>query len=253
VKASGERVLLLDSRVIVDPESLSFLRGQLSEHAERKVWNGHINVDSEHNPYAGFMAGLVKVPWRRYTANPRYLSFGPEEFDVFPKGTGFFCAPKGLLEGAASAFSSLFEDVRLASDDTRMLRWIVERERIHLAPEFSATYHGRESMRKFLDQAYFRGTTFVDSYLGSPGPARTGLFAALGVGVAGLGLLARRPRTAVALGTAGLGAGAGAVRRCGATPAEARAVAGLAPVFAACFGAGVLRGLYLALRARLRR
>ena len=75
-KSSGEWVALLDSRVIVDEHTLTFLRDQLVEHPERAVWNGHINVASEHNPYAGFMAGLVKVPWRKYCANPRLMSYG---------------------------------------------------------------------------------------------------------------------------------------------------------------------------------
>ncbi|MEC3975140.1 glycosyltransferase family 2 protein [Amycolatopsis sp. H20-H5] len=252
-KAAGEQVLLLDSRVIIDPESLTFLREQLIGHPERQVWNGHINVASEQNPYAGFMAGLVKIPWRRYCANPRLMSFGIEEFDVFPKGTGFFSAPRQVLEDASNAFVSLFDDARFASDDTGVLRWIAERQRIHLAPELSATYHGRESLKKFVAQSYFRGTTFVDSYLASPGPARNGFFAAFGVGLLGLGVAAKRPKTAVTLGVLGSAAAGAAVTRFGATKAEARAVAQLSPLFAAGFGAGAVRGLYFALRARRRR
>jgi glycosyltransferase involved in cell wall biosynthesis len=252
-KASGQQILLLDSRVIVDKGSLDFLRAQLTEFADRTVWNGHINVASERNPYAGFMAGLVKVPWRRYCANPRLMSFGIDEFDVFPKGTGFFSAPREILEGSAAAFVSLYDDIRLASDDTGMLRWIAERQRIFLSPEFSASYHGRDTLRKFVGQSYFRGTTFVDSYLTSPGPARTGLFAALAVGLVGLGVAAKRPKTALAIGAAGSSVAGAAAKRCGATGAEARAVAGLAPLFAGGFGVGVFRGLFLALRARLRR
>jgi glycosyltransferase involved in cell wall biosynthesis len=252
-KASGQQVLLLDSRVIVDEGTLVFLRDQLLAHPERTVWNGHINVASENNPYAGFLAGLVKIPWRRYCANPRLMSFGIEEFDVFPKGTGFFSAPHDVLEQACAAFESLFDDSRFASDDTGVLRWIAERHRIFLAPELSATYHGRDSFKKFAAQSYFRGTTFVDSYLASPGPARNGLFAAFAVGALGLGLAARRPKTAVALAAAGSAAAGVAVTRFGATKSEARAVALLTPVFGAGFGAGAVRGLFLALRARLGR
>lgn len=252
-KASGQQVLLLDSRVIVDAGSLTFLRDQLLEHPERTVWNGHINVASEDNPYAGFLAGMVKIPWRRYCANPRLMSFGIEEFDVFPKGTGFFSAPRQVLEEACDAFVSLFDDARFASDDTGVLRWIAERHRIFLAPDISATYHGRDSFKKFVSQSYFRGTTFVDSYLASPGPARNGLFAAFGVGLIGLGIALKRPKTAVALAAAGSAAAGVAVTRFGATNAEAKAVAKLAPVFGAGFGAGAIRGLYLALRARSRR
>ncbi|MDT7803328.1 MAG: hypothetical protein QOI78_6761 [Actinomycetota bacterium] len=252
-KASGEQILLLDSRVVVDIGSLTFLRDQLVDHPERTVWNGHVNVASENNPYAGFMAGLVKIPWRRYCADPRLMSFGIDQFDLFPKGTGFFSAPRGVLEAASDAFVSLFEDVRFASDDTGVLRWIAERHRIFLAPEFSATYHGRDSFKKFFAQSYFRGTTFVDSYLGSPGPARNGLFAAFGVGLLGLGVALRRPKTAVALAAAGSAAAGVAVTRFGATNAEAKAVARLAPVFGAGFGAGAVRGLVMALRARRNR
>lgn len=252
-KAAGQQVLLVDSRVIIDAGSLSFLRDQLTGFDDRIVWNGHVNVASEKNPYAGFMAGLVKIPWRRYCADPRLMSFDIEEFDLFPKGTGFFSAPRQMLVDASDAFVSLYDDARLASDDTGVLRWIAERHRIFLAPEFSATYNGRETLKKFAAQSYYRGTTFVDSYLATPGPARNGLFAALGVGVAGLAVASRKPKTALAIGLAGSAAAGAAVRRFGATDAEARAVAKLAPLFGAGFGAGVVRGLVLALRARRRR
>lgn len=252
-KASGQQILLLDSRVIVDVGSLAFLLAQVTEFPERTVWNGHINVASEQNPYAGFMAGLVKIPWRRYCADPRLMSFGIDEFDVFPKGTGFFFAPRRVLEDAANAFVSLYADVRLASDDTGVLRWIAERQRIFLAPDFSATYHGRDTLKKFVAHSYFRGTTFVDSYLASPGPARTGLFAALGAGVVGLGVAVKRPKSALAIGVVGSAVAGAAVKRFGATDAEARAVAKLTPLFGAGFGAGLVRGLFLALRARRRK
>ncbi|WP_306744259.1 glycosyltransferase family 2 protein [Saccharothrix yanglingensis] len=249
--ARGERVLLLDSRVLIDPEALVHLKQQLREHPERVVWNGHVNVQSAGNPYGGFWAGLVAVAWRRYLADPRPVSFGAEEFDLFPKGTGFFCAPRAMLVEAASSFSSLFEDVRLASDDTRMLRWVAERERIHLSPDFSATYHSRDSLKKFVRHAYFRGTTFVDGYLDSPGPARTAAFVAGGVGLAGLVVLVKRPKTALALLAAGSAAAGAVSRKSGATASQAGAVARLMPLFAACFGSGVLRGLVLTARKAL--
>jgi glycosyltransferase involved in cell wall biosynthesis len=251
--ATGDQVLLLDSRVIVGPRSLAFLREQLVRRSAGRVWNGHIEVDPTGSPYGQFWAGLVSVGWRRYFADPRLVSFGADEFDLFPKGTGFFSAPRDLLLAAGRSFSSLFDDIRFASDDTRMLRWIAERERIHLAPEFTATYYSRDSLQKFVRHARFRGTTFVDGYLDSPGPVRRLAVAAAGAGLTGLVVLTRRPRAALALSVgAMLGAGL-TVRRCGGTPVQARAVAALLPLFAACFGSGVLRGLVLALRTSLRR
>jgi hypothetical protein len=145
-------------------------------------------------------------------------------------------------------FESLYEDTRLASDDTRMLREIARKHRIWLSPDLSGTYHGRDELRKFLNQAYFRGTTFVDGYLDTKGPARRGLFAVLGVGLAGVGLLLKRPKTAITLGVLGSVAGGVAVGRFGATRQEALAFGRLLPVFGCFFLAGVLRGLWLARR-----
>ncbi|WP_026424795.1 glycosyltransferase family 2 protein [Actinokineospora inagensis] len=252
-EAAGDTVLLLDSRVIIEPDALSYLRAQFTEHPERRVWNGHITVASDGNPYAGFMAGLVKIPWRRYCADPKLTSFGPDEFDLYPKGTGFFVAPRAMLDGAVLAFDSLYDDVSLASDDTRVLRWVIERERINIAPGFAAVYNGRDTLGKFVKQSLFRGTTYVDSYLTSAGPARTALFGALGAGAVTLGMLVRKPKTTIAAGIVGCAAAGVAVGKCGATKGEARAVATLLPLFAGGFGLGVLRGLFLAAKAWLRR
>ncbi|RDI18694.1 glycosyltransferase family 2 protein [Lentzea flaviverrucosa] len=251
--ATGERILLLDARVIIEPDAFTFLKDQFLQHPDRKVWNGHINVSTDGNPYGGFWAGLVAIGWRRYMANPRLVSFGADEFDVYPKGTGFFCAPRDLLEAAAQSFESLFDDVKLASDDTRMLRWIAERENINLTPDFAATYNSRDSFKKFVKHAYFRGTTFVDSYLDSPGPARNALFAAMAVGVVGLVIAAKFPKTALVLVLLGMVAAGAVARKAGASKGQALAVSKLLPVFAASFGSGVVRGLFLALKKALGR
>ncbi|MET9227064.1 glycosyltransferase [Lentzea sp. NPDC003310] len=249
--ASGELVLLIDSRVVIDPQSLVFLRDQLAAHPERTVWNGHIETDTKGNPYAGFMAGLVAVAWRRYLAEPRLVSFSAEDFDAFPKGTTLFVAPKNVLKEAAVSFSSLYDDVRMASDDTRMLRSIAERGPIWIAPGFAAQYNSRDSLQKFVKHAYFRGTTFVDGYLDSPGPVRNAMFAAGGVGVVGLFVLVKRPLLALVLALLGSGAAGAIARKSGASKDQAFSVAKLLPVFAACFGAGAARGLSMAIRKRL--
>jgi glycosyltransferase involved in cell wall biosynthesis len=251
-KASSERVLILGSRVVVDEHSLAFLKDQLINHPERVVWNGHVRVESDGNPFAGFWKGILQVLWRKYMKNPRLMSFGIEDFDAYPKGSGFFCAPKQMLDSASDAFDSMFDDVRFASDDTRLIRWIAERENIYITPEFSCSYyHGRESLQKFAKHAFFRGTTFIDGYLGNPGAGRKMALAALGTGAAGVTLLVLRPKTAIAIGVAGSVAAGGVVKACGGSNADARAVSQLLPVFASSFGAGAVRGLALAAKAKL--
>jgi glycosyltransferase involved in cell wall biosynthesis len=94
LRATGEHVLLLDSRVILRPSALPWLAGMLADEPLRRVWNGHVHVVTTGNPYNGFWAGLVAVAWRRYLADPRLTSFGAEDFDAFPKGTSCFFAPR---------------------------------------------------------------------------------------------------------------------------------------------------------------
>lgn len=245
-QAREDWVLLLDSRVIVDRDALGWVRRAIADHPDRVVWCGHVDVETEGNPFAAYWAGLVKIGWRRYTADPRLVSFGTEEFDAYPKGTGCLLLPRALLAEASQGFESLYDDRDLASDDTRLLRYVAGRTRIWLTPDFRFRYHGKQGARGFVRQSYFRGTTFVDGYLGQPGPVRRALLAAIGLGglVAAAGL--RRP----AVAAAGLGlvtaAAPAVVAQAGGSRDEVRAAALLTPVFVAGFGAGVLRGLGLA-------
>lgn len=253
-RATSERVLILGSRVVVDEHSLAFLKSQMLEHPDRLVWNGHVRVETEGNPFAGFWKGILQILWRRYLKEPRLTSFGINDFDLFPKGSGFFCAPKEILEEGLATFDSIFDDVRFVSDDTRLIRSIAERHRIWIAPQFSCSYfHGRENLRGFATHAYFRGTTFIDGYLGQPGLGRRIALVAIGAGAAGTVLAFTRPKAALVTGTVGALAAGAAVREAGGSPADARAVAVLMPVFAGSFGACAVRGLLLALRARMSR
>ncbi|MCZ2806487.1 glycosyltransferase family 2 protein [Modestobacter sp. VKM Ac-2983] len=239
-------LLLLDSRVIIDRTALSWVRRTIAEHPDRLVWCGHVDVETEGNPYAAFWSGLVKIGWRRYTSDPRLVSFGAEEFDAYPKGTTGLLIPAAFLDEAVRDFESLFDDENLSSDDTRLLRDVAGRTNIWLSPDFRFRYHGKQGARGFLRQSYFRGTTFVDGYLGQPGPVRRALLAALGAGGVVAAASLRRPAVAVlGLGTVSVAAPV-VVSAVGGSRDEVRSAALLAPVFSLTFGAGVLRGLALA-------
>lgn len=240
-----EHVFLLDARVIVAPDALVPLRRHLTEDPG-SAWNAHVEVRSEGNPYAAFMYGITKVGWRRYFRRPRVVRFGPDEFDAYPKGTGAFVTRRQTLVDASETFDSLFADQRFASDDTKMLRNVAAVTPIGIDPAFSVDYYGRDSAGRWLKQIYFRGTTFVDGYVGTRGRALA-LLAGLGLLVpAGLALVVRKPALGVAVVGAGTAAAGAATRACGGTPREAGAVAALLVPFTAVFGAGFIRGLVMA-------
>jgi Glycosyl transferase family 2 len=251
-EAREDWVLLLDSRVVTDRGALPWVRAAIAEHPDRTVWCGHVDVETGGNLFAAFWSGLVKIGWRRYTSDPRLVSFGAEEFDAFPKGTGCLLLPRALLGEATTGFQSLYDNPDLASDDTRLLRHIAGRQRIWLTPDFRFRYHGKQGAKGFLKQAYFRGTTFVDGYLGQPGPVRQALLAAIGAGGALAVVGLRKPVVAVAGAGAVTAAVATGVAVVGGSRDEVRGAAVLTPAFVVSFGAGVLRGLALAAAHRIR-
>ncbi|MGZ4410872.1 MAG: glycosyltransferase family 2 protein [Gaiellaceae bacterium] len=247
--ARHEWVLLVDSRVQLEPGGLSFVAEQLDLGA--RVFNGHVDVAVEGNPFAAFSKLLAELGWSEYFDHPRSTSFGEADFDRFPKGTGCFFAPRELLLDAFTGFVSLYEDSRHSSDDTHVLRRIVESERFHISPRFACRYQARSSPRAFLRFAFDRGVHFPDSY-GRPGsrffPAVVAFYPLSAAAVAASSRrrwLIPAAGAAVVLATALV---AGAKRK---DTFETCSFAALAPVYALAHGAGMWYGLVLAGKSRL--
>ncbi|HEY8642220.1 MAG TPA: glycosyltransferase family 2 protein [Candidatus Dormibacteraeota bacterium] len=246
--ASGAYSLFLDSRVRLEPGGLSYIAERLPEGA--RVWNAHVEIDSEGNPYGKFWKVLVRLFWGDYLDQPRTTSFGLAEFDRYPKGTTGFLAPTDLLRAGFASHDSYFEDERYAADDTPAIRRIAEHERVHISPRFACTYRPRRTLDGFVRQAFFRGIFFVDGH----GRRESRLFPAVVAfyPLSVLGLLAalKRPRLAAAAAVAGVVAtGAYAASR-GVKRDEAVAFAALTPLYGLVHGAGMWRALGLLLAKR---
>jgi glycosyltransferase involved in cell wall biosynthesis len=249
--ARAEYVLLLDARVRLHPDSLKFLVTALS--SELPVWNGHVVPQTNGNPFGAFGDVVVHLAWSAYFADPRRTSFGLEDFDRFPKGTGCFVAPRELLLQAMDEFAPRISDWKFVSDDTQLIRWIAARHRIQLSPEFGCDYQPRRSFRAFLGNALYRGSTFLDGH-GTPEsrffPLVVGFFPVS----AGLVLLVlRRPAAAPVLVAVTAGVAAAVAARARRPAFETLSFAALAPLYAAAHGAGMWRALAVLARDRLRR
>ena len=239
--ASGELVLLLDSRVRLEPDALHFLYDRV-ESGER-VWNGHVHIDVE-SPFGAFWSLLAELAWRDYFDHPRTTSFGIDEFDRFPKGTTCFVAPREQLLAAFDAFRTHYRNVRLANDDTPILRAIAAQTRIGISPQFACTYAPRTTLGPFFRHAVHRGTVFVDGH-GTPEsrfyPAVVAFFPISAA-------LAFRPRLLpLALGACGAAAAAYGLEA-GRSRREVTVLATVTPVYAAGHGIGMWRGLFELLR-----
>lgn len=164
--ASHDLVLLLDSRVIVAPDSLRYLLSAVAADPRPAGWNGHVHTDPSSPLVGRFWEVPTFVFWGRYLRQPRPYDLTAETFDTAPKGTGAFLARRDVLR---AAFLQAWPegDARLISDDTKILRWIADNGGIRLDPGFSATYRPRTTVSGFVRHSFDRGTLFVDSYAGT--------------------------------------------------------------------------------------
>ncbi|WP_314646511.1 glycosyltransferase family 2 protein [uncultured Microbacterium sp.] len=164
--ASSDLVLLLDSRVVVAPDSLRYLLSAVAADPRPAGWNGHVHTDPTSPLVGRFWEVPTFVFWGRYLRDPRPYDLTADTFDSAPKGTGAFLARRDTLR---QAFLQAWPegDARLISDDTKILRWIAENGGIRLDPGFSATYRPRTTVSGFVRHSFDRGTLFVDSYAGT--------------------------------------------------------------------------------------
>jgi glycosyltransferase involved in cell wall biosynthesis len=246
--ATGDYVLFLDARVRLAPDSLRFVRERLSAEP---VWNGHVEIDTD-NVFGIFWRLIAQLAWRDYFDNPRTTSFGLEDFDRYPKGTTCFLAPRPLLASAFEHFHTHYSDIRMANDDTPVLREVAAQTRIGISPRFGCVYSPRTNLPGFTRHAFHRGVVFVDGH-GTPAsrffPAVVAFFpvsAALAVAALRRPLVAPAAVAACGLGAAAYGARAGRSRR------EISALSLVTPLYAIAHGAGMWRGLFELVRNRVR-
>jgi hypothetical protein len=192
----------------------------------------------------------VKIAWRRYFKSRTLTSFSSLDYDYFPKGTGFFLAPKTDLLEACESFDSLYVDKSLASDDTHLIRPLAEKHKIYIGPEFICTYFSRDSFLKFVHHTFFRGTTFVDGYFRRDSRFLIPLLLILPVLSLALYLAWTYPLLIGLLTPLFISSVAGALRVNNCSWAEVRGFIAVSPIFAPIYFLGIIRGFVLAFRGR---
>lgn len=246
--AQGELVLFLDSRVLLAEGALRFVEERVQQG--ERVWNGHVHIDVS-TAVGRFWNVLTELAFAEYFSDPRTTSFDAESFDRFPKGTTCFLAPAALLREAFARHSATYyRDERNANDDTPVIRWIAERERIHISPSFACTYAPRATLRGFVKHAAHRGVVFVDGHGRRASRFFPIVVAFYPASVALVVLSVLVPwagPAAVALGATSAAAVALVRRR---SRAEVVAFGLLAPVYALAHGFGMWRGAFLAAGGR---
>lgn len=249
-RAAGAYVFVLGARVVVRPGALKFVRER--QQLGELVWTAHVHIHTDGNPYGKYQNILTEIAWREYFDRPRTVSFGPEEFDRFPKGSGCFVAPRELVVAAFDPVPSRYADARYANDDTPMLRQLAATHGIHVSPLFASDYIPRATLRTFVKHSFHRGIVFLDGHGRRESRFLPAIAAFYPVSAAVVVACLRRPRrlpAAVAATSAAAAVATAAARR---PRGDVATVATLAPVWAAAFGAGLWRGLGMLLARRFR-
>jgi glycosyltransferase involved in cell wall biosynthesis len=246
--ADGRFVLFLDARVRLDRDALRFVRTRIEDG--ELVWNAHVHVRGGGR-FATFWRLLAELAWREYFDDPRTTHFGVEDFDRYPKGTTCFFAPRTLLASAFGGFETRYGDMRLANDDTPILRALAAQEPIGISPRFACEYAPRETIDSFVRHAFHRGVVFVDGH----GTRESRFFwptvAFFPLSAAMLAAAWRRPAVpAATLAAAGICAGAYGTRARRSFD-EVATLALVTPLYAAAHGAGMWRGLAELVRSRI--
>jgi glycosyltransferase involved in cell wall biosynthesis len=250
--SSAEFLLIFDSRILIDEESLLSLEWARPAFDKNVSWNAHIETDAKAPLVGRFWEVPTYVFWGNYLAQPRQTILTLENFDYMPKGTTCFFVTKAFFrEACLAAWPD--KNARLTSDDTKIIRKLLEMAPIVVDPSFVATYRPRVTVDGFLKHAFNRGTLFVDSYAGTS-KLRNSILVALGM--APFLLIVAVLWTYVELGLAGLAvlfvalvllvfvpAVIAAFRRC-----PWRAIGGYLTFvvpFSAVFWAGLTRGIFV--------
>ncbi|MEO5627717.1 MAG: glycosyltransferase family 2 protein [Candidatus Saccharimonadales bacterium] len=169
LEAKYDFTLFVDTRVFISPGSLKYALDKYDGTKNTQVWNSHVVLDKTGNIYARFWDAIAYVAWRKYFANPRDISYGVDEFDLYPKGTTCFLIPRRVLIDANKWFEKNTKDINNSNDDTLLLRRIVEDYNINVSPSFTCLYHARGNLKQYTKHVFHRGKVFVDGFLRNDG------------------------------------------------------------------------------------
>lgn len=159
VRATSERLLFIDSRITVPPGFSEALH-EVSQTAPNVV--GCIDIDTTRNVYCLYWQRTHEfIFWRHYRDTQVPLRLTPANYDQYLKGTGLFLCSRHLFIEACSKF----RDAPPLSDDTALMRLMVEQERLVVHPALRGNWVPRGTLLAFLGRLWERGPQFAEYHL----------------------------------------------------------------------------------------
>jgi len=154
-------ILFVDSRVVVDQDILSVINS-----LDKKVIVGRVLSVDRPGAFETFYNSIRRIVFPRfYARDPDILELNKDNFDSLPKGTTVLFVQKDILFRAYEDLSHIHMG-KGSSDDTKLIRAIVEHSQAIIHPGVKITGFYRKSFWESIKHlALYRGSTFVDYYL----------------------------------------------------------------------------------------
>lgn len=237
----SERILFLDSRILLPAGFGNALEGIAPLYRDIM---GFVDIDPSRSVFSLYWDRSHRALFgRHYRDGKEPFLLTPQNFDEYLKGTGILLCSR---EGFIRACSQFAEDA-LLSDDTYLMRRMVDEAPILAHPELRIAWVPRESWKPFLARLFERGPSFVEYHVFQ---RRSGPFfwvvlaGALGT-LAWLAFLALAPVQALTLAAVASALAALSVVGFTRRPSEVIRMMPLHLGVLFSFGAGILYGLWV--------
>jgi glycosyltransferase involved in cell wall biosynthesis len=249
-QAKSDYIVFIDSRVKLHPGSLMFIVDSIQRNGLHQLWNARVSLPAGLSTVSYFWEGIEYMAWRKHFRGPQEISVQKDDLDFHPVGTTMFGAPREWLREVNETISGSNVNLHKISDDTKLIRYLVQRGKLNYSPAFSCTYQPRTESVGFSRHAYHRGTVFVDGHLRAGGRYVIPFFLTILLNTLIFVMLIFQPLLTLAFLCTAVFLLVVTLSRLKMPKRAQRALLTYGPIFAPAYFAGILSGILLKIRSK---
>lgn len=161
--AKYENILLIDSRVEIEPSALHWWSTLAPTNCDN--FTSHVNYRHNQWLYGLYWNCIERVAWIAYWIKPRNKVINAKNFEFYPKGTTCLISTRETLLKSYAEVVSYSKDLRMSNDDTLLLKKIATNSGVYISPSYQSWYTPRANFKDFVKHTFHRGKVFADGHL----------------------------------------------------------------------------------------
>ncbi len=243
--AKTEKVMYIDSRIVLPKATGQALCELVPKFS---AMSSIVDIDITKNIFCLYwQRSHETIFYRTYREHKNVFEVNHNNFDLYRiGGTCFFCNRELFLKVSSKYLTS-----GLKSDDTYVMKEMVQTEPFFVHPDFRIQWEPRDEWKSFITHLYYRGPGFAEYHLFEN---RSWLFYAVLVGAMGLllttALVLFKPLWAFTFLATGLGAISASTFVLAKGPVEGIKLLPLHVAVVLAYGFGALRGAWVIYKKR---